>query len=475
MNTFMNENFLLKSKTAVRLYHEIAKEAPILDYHCHLSSKDIYDDVSFKNITRLWLCDNGSGDHYKWRLMRACGVQEKYITGDADDKEKFREWANSLTRCIGNPVYSFSHLELQRYFGFKGSLNSDNWEEVWNLCNQKLKEPSMSARNLIKNSGVTLVCTTDDPIDSLIYHQKLKEDKSFAVQVLPTFRPDKAMNVEAEGYKNYLELLEISAKVKIASFVDLMNAIKIRVDFFDKMGCKSSDHALEYVMYNPTSEEEIELIFKKVLKDEKLNDHEIAKFKTAFMLKMASFTCNKNWAMQIHYGCKRNNNGSKFDKLGADTGYDCIYNVSDSAQLTNFLNDLESKSSLPKTIVYSLNPSDNASIITALGCFQSEGINSKMQHGAAWWFNDHKKGMLDQMTTLASDGVLGNFIGMLTDSRSFISYPRHEYFRRLLCDLIGEYVENGEYPDDFAMLSILIKDICYNNAVRYFEFNLKTI
>lgn len=474
MSTFMNKDFLLSTETAKKLFHEVASKMPILDYHCHLSPREIAEDVSFENITRLWLCDNGAGDHYKWRMMRACGVDEKYITGDAPDKEKFMMWAKTLEKCIGNPVFSFSHLELQRYFGVNEMLSSKNWEEVWNICNEKLASPEMTARKIIENSGVTLLCTTDDPADTLEYHKIIRDDESFKVQVLPAYRPDKAMICEAPGYPDYLKKLETTAGKEIHSFKDLMNVLEERMEFFHEMGCRASDHALINVNYAEATEEELETIFQKAVAAEKLTDLEITKFKSAFLLRTANVCHRLDWGMQLHYGCIRNNNTPMFEKLGPDTGYDAIAPMPSTQELGKLLNALHCADSLPKTVLYSLNPTENAVIVTTMQCFQG-GAAGKMQQGSAWWFNDHKKGMIDQMTTLAADGVLGNFIGMLTDSRSFLSYTRHEYFRRLLCDLIGEYVENGEYPDDKELTERLVRDISYNNAVRYFGFDLETV
>ena len=467
----MDEDFLLSTQTAQKLYHEHAEKTPILDYHCHINPEEIAKDRQFENITQVWL----GGDHYKWRQMRSNGVDEKYITGDAPDREKFQKWAETLEKAIGNPLYHWSHLELKRYFGYDGCLNGETAEEVWNLCNEKLKTPEMSVRNLIRQSGVTLLCTTDDPADSLEWHKVIAEDDSFEVQVLPAWRPDKAMNIEKTDYADYLKKLGTAAEIEIHTFADLKAALKKRMAFFDSMGCRASDHALEYVMYAPASDEEVETIFAKRLGGEMLTKTEELKFKTAFMLFVGKEYARLGWAMQLHYGCKRDNNVFRYEQLGPDTGYDCINNYAPSAQMTDFLNALNEKNSLPKTIIYSLNPNDDEAIGTILGCFQDAGVAGKIQQGSAWWFNDHKTGMIKQMTSLANLGLLGNFLGMLTDSRSFLSYSRHEYFRRILCELIGGWVENGEYPDDERMLGKIIKDISYNNAVRYFGFELKEV
>lgn len=466
----MDQDFLLNTETAKELYHNFAAAVPVLDYHCHINPREIAEDRKFDNITQVWL----GGDHYKWRQMRSNGVDEYYITGDAPDREKFQKWAETLEKAIGNPLYHWSHLELQRFFGYHGVLNGDTAEEVWNLCNAKLQEDSMSVRNLIRQSNVTLICTTDDPADDLLWHKKIAQDDTFEVQVLPAWRPDKAMNLEKPDYTKYLEKLGTAADVKINTFEDLKTALRKRMAFFDEMGCRASDHALEYVMYAPAGEEEIEQIFAKRLQGNQISREEELKFKTAFMMFAAGEYNKLGWAMQLHYGCKRDNNTNMYRKLGPDTGYDCINNYAPSSETADFLNALNEAGSLPKTILYSLNPNDDEALGTILGCFQDSSAIGKIQQGSAWWFNDNKTGMVKQMTSLANLGLLGNFIGMLTDSRSFLSYPRHEYFRRILCDLIGGWVENGEYPKDMKTLEKIIKGISYNNAVRYFNFHLDT-
>lgn len=469
MKAFMDKDFLLSTETAQKLFHEVAEKMPVLDYHCHINPEEIAKDRKFDNITQVWL----GGDHYKWRQMRSNGVDEYYITGDAPDREKFQKWAETLEKAIGNPLFHWSHLELQRYFGYHGVLNGDTAEEVWNLCNAKLQEDGMSVRNLIRQSGVTLICTTDDPADSLEWHKVIAEDDSFEVQVLPAWRPDKAMNIEKPDYKEYLEKLAGAAEMEITTFAQLKEALKKRMAFFDSMGCRASDHALEYVMYAPETEENLEKIFAKRMNGEAVTRDEELKFKTAFMQFVAGEYTKLGWAMQLHYGCKRDNNGIMYRQLGPDTGYDCINNYAPTSQMTDFLNALVEANSLPKTIIYSLNPNDDEAIGTVLGCFQNSDAVGKIQQGSAWWFNDHKIGMTKQMTSLANLGLLGNFIGMLTDSRSFLSYPRHEYFRRIMCELIGGWVENGEFPYDEKILTNIVKGISYNNAVRYFGFNLE--
>lgn len=471
MKQFMDKDFLLQTETAQKLYHDCAAGIPILDYHCHIDPREIYEDRRFHNITQVWL----GGDHYKWRYMRSCGIDEHYITGDASDKEKFLQWAKVLGRAIGNPLFHWSHLELQKYFGYHGVLNEKTAEEVWELCNKRLAEPDMTVRNIIRQSNVTLICTTDDPIDSLEWHKKIAGDTSFEVQVLPAWRPDKAMNIEKVSYPDYIDALSDASGIKITSFADLRKALSLRMDFFASMGCLVSDHALEYVMYAPASLEEIESIFAKRLGGASVTREEELKFKTAFMLYAGSEYAKRNWVMQLHYGCKRDNNTLMFDRLGPDTGYDCINNYAPSSEMADYLNALNKEANLPKTIIYSLNPNDNQAIGTILGCFQDNTAAAKIQQGSAWWFNDHKTGMTDQMISLANLGSLSGFVGMLTDSRSFLSYTRHDYFRRILCNLIGNWVENGEFPQDYDILGEIVTGICYNNAINYFGFDLAPV
>ena len=466
MKAFMDQNFILETETAQKLYHDFAAKTPIIDYHCHINPKEIAEDRKFENITQVWL----GGDHYKWRFMRSCGVEEKYITGDASDYEKFCKWAECVGKAIGNPLFHWSHLELQRYFGYYGHLNKKTADEVWNLCNEKLQDDSMSVRNLIRQSNVKFIGTTDDPIDTLEWHQKIKADDSFDVVVAPSWRPDKAMNIEKPDFADYLVILAAAAGLdKIASFEDLKAALANRRDYFNANGCKVSDHALEYVMYAPATAEEIEAILAKRLSGEAVTREEELQFKTAFMIYMGK-KCNElDWGMQLHYGCKRDNNKFMYDKMGPDTGFDCINNYAPSAQLADFLNALIATNELPRTVIYSLNPNDNEAIGTILGCFQDSTAVAKIQQGSAWWFNDHKVGMENQMISLANLGNLSGFVGMLTDSRSFLSYTRHEYFRRILCNLVGGWVEYGEYPADMEMLEEIIKGISYYNAKNYFK------
>lgn len=469
MKSFMDQDFLLNTQTARHLYHDIAEKLPVLDYHCHISPQEIAQDRHFSNITQVWL----GGDHYKWRQMRANGVPEYYITGMAPDREKFQKWAQTLEKAIGNPLYHWSHLELRRYFGYEGVLNSETAQEVWDLCNEKLASPDMSARKLITGSGVTLLCTTDDPVDDLRWHKQIAEDDSFSVQVLPAFRPDRAVNMEKSDFSEYMDQLGLAAGVRISDYASLKEALVRRMEYFDGAGCRVSDHGLDFVMYHPAPEEKVEKIFSGRLAGETVSAEEILEYKTALVLFLAQEYHRLNWVMQLHYGCKRNNSSRMFRKAGPDTGFDCIGSSAPADQLADFLNDLDERSVLPKTVLYSLNPGDNETIDTVIGCFQNDDAVGKIQHGSAWWFNDHKTGMEKQLISLANLSLLGNFIGMLTDSRSFISYPRHEYFRRILCELVGGWVENGEYPNDERTLTDIIKGISYNNAVRYFGFDLE--
>ncbi|MBQ9823115.1 MAG: glucuronate isomerase [Solobacterium sp.] len=464
MRKFMDQDFLLSSETAKHLYHDYASKMPIIDYHCHLSPQEIYEDRTFETITQVWL----GGDHYKWRIMRAHGVEEKYITGDGDDRTKFRKWAETVSMAIGNPLHHWSHLELRNYFDYQGVLNEDTADEVYDLCNEKLK--TMSARKMIEMSHVTHLCTTDDPVDDLHWHRLIKADESFNVTVLPAWRPDKAMNIAADTYQDYIAKLSEVSGVEIHSYKELMEALKLRLEFFAENGCTVSDHGMENVAYVPASEEEIVAIFAKRMAGEKVSALEERKFRTAFLTDLGREYAKRNWVMQLHYGVIRDNNKKVFRALGPDAGIDSIGSSAPMSELAYFLNGLAETDELPKTIVYSLNPIDNTAIETIIACFQEGPAVSKMQHGAAWWFNDHKLGMIEQMTSLANEGMLADFVGMLTDSRSFLSYARHEYFRRILCDLVGTWVENGEYPDDEKALKKIIEGISYNNAKRYFEF-----
>ena len=464
-NAIAHPDFLLDTETARKLYHGWAEKMPIIDYHCHIDPKEIFEDRRFDNIAQVWL----GGDHYKWRLMRSNGVDEKYITGDAPDREKFQKFAETLPRAIGNPMYHWCHLELKNYFGYTGVLNGSTAEEVWQLCNEKLKnDPAMSARGFITGSNVAMVGTTDDPCSDLCWHEKLTADESFSARVCPSFRPDPAVNLHKAGFAAYIKKLEQVTGRSIATAQDVCAALSERIEYFDAHGCRSADHGLDYVMFRPVSDEAATAALKKALAGEALTREEAEGYQTTLLLHCAREYARRGWVMQLHFSCMRNPNSRMMATLGPDTGFDCIA-VTDSCAATYRLMDaLEAEGDLPKTVLYSLNPADNAWLDTLLGAFQSSEIPGKIQHGSAWWFNDHKTGMTEQLTSLADLSVLGNFIGMLTDSRSFLSYARHEYFRRILCSLIGRWVENGEYPADMETLGALVQDICCNNAKRYF-------
>ena len=468
MKQFMDADFLLHTPFSRKLYHNYAEKMPILDYHCHIDPREIAEDRHYDNITQLWL----GGDHYKWRQMRSNGIDERYITGDASDYEKFVEWSKTLEKAIGNPLYHWSHLELQRYFGYHGILSEKTAPAVWKLCNEQLQ--TLSVRQIIAKSGVTLICTTDDPADTLEWHEQLACDQTFQVQVLPAWRPDQAMHIERSSYLTYLDKLSRCSGISVHDYASLLSALHNRLDYFGSHGCMISDHALEYIMYAPSSRESIARIFDKRMRGESLSAQDILLYKTAFVQDMSAEYRQRGWVMQLHYGCKRDNNSAAWRALGPDTGYDCIGDTAPASQTADFLDSLAEKGNLPKTILYSLNPGDTAANASIIGCFQNSDAIGKLQLGAAWWFNDHKAGMTEQLTTLADLGLLGNFIGMLTDSRSFLSYTRHEYFRRILCNLIGDWVENGEVPNDESALGELIKNISYNNAIRYFGFRLET-
>ncbi len=466
MNAFLTDDFLLDTPAARTLYHQYAAKMPIADYHCHIDPKDIFEDRRFENITQVWL----GGDHYKWRLMRSNGVEERYITGDAPDREKFQKFAEALPRAIGNPMYHWCHLELKNYFGYTGVLNAASAEEVWQLCNEKLqKDASMSARGLILASNVAMIGTTDDPCSDLVWHEKLAADGSFPVQVCPSFRPDPAVNLHKPGFAAYIQKLAEVTGRSIATVEDVRAALSARIEYFDARGCRSADHGLDYVMFRPVGDEAATAALQKALAGERLTVEEAEGYQTALLLHCAAEYARRGWVMQLHFSCMRNPNSRMLAALGPDTGFDCIAVTDSCAATYKLLDALEARGRLPKTVLYSLNPADNAWLDTLLGAFQGPEVAGKIQHGSAWWFNDHKAGMTEQLTSLANLSVLGNFIGMLTDSRSLLSYARHEYFRRVLCSLIGRWVENGEYPADMDTLGALVQDICFNNAKRYFD------
>lgn len=464
MKAFMDENFLLTNKTAETLYHDYAKDMPIFDFHCHLNPKEIAENKSYKNITEVWL----GGDHYKWRAMRSNGVNEKYITGDAPDKEKFMKWAETMTECIGNPLYHWTHLELQRYFGITKLLSPETAEEIWEECNKKLQQPDFTVRGLIKRSNVKVICTTDDPVDSLEYHIAIAKDTSFDVKVLPAFRPDKSFNIDKAGFVEWIGKLGAVVGKEIKTIDDVRDALKQRLEFFHEVGARVSDHALDPVVYEEATDAEVTAILQKALKGEALSECEVKKYKTAVMVFLGKQYARLGWTMQLHIGTIRNNSKRMMRLLGPDTGFDATADYTFAQALANFLDKLDDTDELPKTILYCLNPRDNEVLGTIIGCFQGGIIPGKVQFGSGWWFNDQKDGMIRQMTALSTLGLLSRFVGMLTDSRSFLSYTRHEYFRRILCNLIGEWVEAGEAPNDMKLLGKMVQNISFDNAKNYF-------
>ena len=474
MRNFMDKDFLLSNKTAQRLFHEAAAEEPILDYHCHLNPAEISENRRFDNLAQIWLGEGNAGDHYKWRALRANGVDEALITGlNADPYERFLAWADTVPRLLGNPLYHWTHLELQRYFDIHIPLNRESAPEIWKAANERLKnDPDFSVFGIFKKFKVDTVGTTDDPADTLEWHEKLAAENSIKANVNPSFRPDKSLNVDKEGFVEYIEKLGKTAGKKISSLKDLLEVLHKRIDFFDKLGCRSSDHGIEYLPFRTAPgaewENEVEQTFEKALAGSRADKKSADSYKTFVLAFLASCYKEKNWAMQIHLGAIRNNNTQMFKALGPDTGYDAIHDHHTAENLSRFLDHMEQQGKLPKTILYSLNPADFYPLATIMGCFQG-GMPGKMQLGSAWWHLDHKDGMEDHMKLLANTGLLSSFIGMLTDSRSFLSYPRHEYFRRILCNILGVWAETGEIPNDFTLLSGIVKDISFRNAKRYFE------
>ncbi|MDD6276233.1 MAG: glucuronate isomerase [Clostridia bacterium] len=464
MKKFMDRDFLLTTDTAKKLFFDDAEKMPIFDWHCHLSPKEIYENKQPSDIAELWL----GGDHYKWRAMRSFGINEKYITGDSSNYEKFKAWAKVMPYCIGNPLYHWTHLELQRYFDIYEPLSEATCDEIWEKANAKIAAGGFTPRELIVNSNVTHLCTTDDAADSLEYHKLIQADDSFKCKVVPAFRPDKALNIEQATFLPWLADLEKVSGEKIDSYAAMVSVLKKRIDFFAEMGCRASDHAFLYVPYNRATEDELEAIFKKAHNKQELTVEELDKYRTELFRFFAGEYAQRGWGMEVHIGALRNNNSTMFDKLGPDTGYDSICDREIAENLSKMLNSLESEGRLPRTILFTLNPKDNYVLGTMLGNFQSDEAASKIQFGSAWWFNDNIDGMREQMKALANLGVLGKFVGMVTDSRSFLSYPRHEYFRRILCGLVGEWVENGLYPYTDE-LDEIIKGISYNNAIEYFS------
>ena len=467
MNSFLNEDFLLQTEFAKTLYHQYAKSLPVIDYHCHLSPEDIATNRQFQNISSIWL----AGDHYKWRAMRTLGVNEKYITGNGSDEEKFDQWAYTVPYTMRNPLYHWTHLELKRYFGIEKLVSPDSAKEIYKTSSELLQTPDYATRSLLKKMKVEVVCTTDDPADTLAHHQAIRKS-NLETMILPTFRPDKAYGVEnPAAYKSYLGKLSNAAGIEINSFETLMQALQNRVDFFHSLGCKLSDHGLEQLYYPAHKQAySIQSLFNKLWKGELLDKSETQFFKYNVLIELGRMYHTKGWTQQFHLGALRNTNERMLTKLGPDTGFDSIGDFSQSIALSKFLNELDGTDQLAKTILYNLNPSDNEVMGTMIGNFNDGSVKGKVQFGSAWWFLDQKDGMEKQINALSNLGLLSCFIGMLTDSRSFLSFPRHEYFRRILCNLIGKDVANGELPWDEKWLGKLVSDICYHNAKNYFNF-----
>lgn len=468
MRDFMDADFLLSTGTANWLYHEVAERLPIIDYHCHINPQEIAEDRKFDNISQVWL----GGDHYKWRVMRAGGAAEETITGEASDREKFRAFAAVMPQLIGNPLYHWSHLELQRGFGITEPLTAENADRIYDRCNDILR--GYSARMLMEKFHVKVICTTDDPIDDLYWHDRIAADPTFSIKVLPTFRPDKAVNIEKAGFSEYIRKLSDVVGRELKSAGEVAAALCERIDYFGAKGCLCADHGLDYCMYEEPDEKAADEAFV-IAMDGKKPPRELADaYKTLVTVLCAKKYTQKNWVIQIHFGCLRDNNKPQFAKLGPDTGYDAVNSRSGVENVAPLLNAFAENDGLPKVILYSLNPADNIAIATIMACFQGGGVAGKIQQGSAWWFNDNLYGMRQQLTDLAANGVLGRFVGMLTDSRSFLSYTRHEYFRRILCELIGEWVESGQYPNDGNQLKKLVADLCYHNTNEFFCFGEET-
>lgn len=474
MKKFMDEDFLLDSETARRLYHDHAKHMPIIDFHNHLNTKEIWEDVCFPNLAEVWL----SVDHYKWRIMRAAGVPEGLITGEGKPFEKFKAWAAAIQGAVGNPLYHWTHLELKRYFGIDRVLSPETAEEIWHSCNKKLQGPEFSVRKLLKMQNVRVLCTTDDPADDLMYHKKLKES-GFEIQVRPTFRPEKAIGIEKDGFQAYIEKLEEACSEKLGSVSGLLKGLEKRLDYFVNAGCRVTDHSLEAAFWTPALADlasagaEAARIYQKRLAGGAVTEDEAALYRGYMLTELGKAYARRGLVMQLHIGALRNNSGRMFDRLGVDAGFDSLNDFNYAPQLSALLNACDRTGELPKTVLYSLNGKDTDMLAAMAGNFQSneEGIKGKVQLGTAWWFGDNKSGMEKQMQSFANAGLLSTFIGMLTDSRSFLSFPRHEYFRRILCNQVGALVENGEYPADMEYLGGMIENICCGNAMQYFGFN----
>ena len=462
MKNFMDKDFVLKNQTAVTLYEKYAKDMPIFDFHCHLPIEEIYNDRKFDSITECWL----GGDHYKWRLMREMGIDESYMTGDKDDYEKFLKYAEVIPYAIGNPILHWTHMELKRYFGIDEVLSPKTAKEIFDKCNEKLQ--TLTARKMITMSGVKKLFTTDDPIDDLHFHKLLKEDKTFDVEVYPAFRPDKAINIELPTYVPYIGKLAEAAGMEINGIDSLCDALTKRIEFFDSVGCVCSDHALDVVMFMPADRDTVDCIVRKALAGDTLTREEIEQYKGYILVHLGKQYARLHWVQQYHIGALRNNSRRYMSLLGPDTGFDAIEDQTFAKKLALLLDTLDSTDELPKTILYCLNPRDNEVLAAMINCFQHSDVVGKMQFGSAWWFNDQKDGMERQLTALSQLGLVSKFVGMLTDSRSFLSYTRHDYFRRILCNMFGTLIEEGEYPNDVEFVGQIVKDVCYNNAVNYF-------
>lgn len=462
---FLGDDFLLENKISSVLYHDYAKTLPIIDYHNHLPPDEIANNQSFENLSQVWL----SGDHYKWRAMRTLGIDEHYITGNATDKEKFLKWAEAVPFTIRNPLFHWTHLELKRYFNVDEMLRPETAERIYDRCNEQLQQQGYGAQGLLKKMKVETVCTTDDPIDTLEHHLAHQEQSS-PIQMYPAFRPDKAISIGMESYNNYIDLLAKAADQQIETYPELLSALKKRIDYFHEQGCRLSDHGLSKIYARSFTEKQMNEIFWKKRKGQQPTIEEQAIFMAGLLHELGIWYNEKEWVMQLHLGALRNNSSRMLRKLGPDTGFDSIGDFSQAEDLSGFLNGLDKVDKLPKTIIYNLNPRDNEVMATMIGNFNDGKIRGKMQLGSAWWFLDQKDGMEKQMNALSNMGLLSCFIGMLTDSRSFLSFPRHEYFRRILCNLIGRDVQNGELPNDEAWLGSIVKDICYFNARDYFQF-----
>ncbi|MEI6411816.1 MAG: glucuronate isomerase [Bacteroidota bacterium] len=468
MKTFLDQHFLLHTAAAQRLYHTYAAPMPIIDYHNHLPPQQIAEDHCFENLTQIWLY----GDHYKWRAMRAQGIPEKYCTGDASDWEKFEKWAETAPYTIRNPLYHWTHLELRRYFGITDLLSPATARAIYEQANAMLRTPEFSVRNLLRKMHVRVLCTTDDPTDALEWHQQIAADPAMEIQILPAFRPDKAMAVEdPTAFNAWTDKLALVSRTTIAGYEDFLRALRARHEFFAQNGCRMSDHGLEEMYAEPYTKEEIQLIFNKIRSGQSLNALEMLKIKSALLFEFALWDHQKGWVQQFHLGALRNNNSRAMRQLGPDTGWDSIGDFKQGRGLARFLDRLDSEDQLAKTILYNLNPADNELMAAIIGNFNDGSVAGKIQYGSAWWFLDQKDGMEKQLNALSNMGLLSRFVGMLTDSRSFLSYPRHEYFRRTLCNLLGQEMENGELPDQFEWIGEIVRDICYRNAAAYFGFS----